>query len=165
MFTTKVQTFLLCFKRFRSILTILGPKCDAEPLYHSECFFAEANSNPALQSQMGSFVDNYSQICLDIGRLDWLNVRLATRFNAFSALFFAGDNIQDVITLFTSIIGRPYLKPRWVLGYHQGGYGYDTREKVERIVQKYRDYKYPLDGMHIDVDMQVSPLPSGLILS
>jgi alpha-glucosidase (family GH31 glycosyl hydrolase) len=131
-----------------------GPECEAEPLYHSDPYFIEVNANPSLQSQVATFIDNYSQVCLDVGRLDWLNVRLATRFNAFAGIFFAGDNIQDIIQLFTSIVGRPMLKPRYILGYHQGCYGYDTRQKVEDTVDKYRQYGYSMDGMHIDVDMQ-----------
>ncbi|KAF4556602.1 putative glycosyl hydrolases family 31 protein 6 [Elsinoe fawcettii] len=131
-----------------------GPECDAEPLYHHDPYFIEVNSNPSLQSQMATFVDNYSQVCMDVGRLEWLSVRLATRFNAFSGLFFAGDNVQDIITLYTSVVGRPRLKPRYVLGYHQGCYGYDTQEKVQDTVDKFRQYDYPMDGMHIDVDMQ-----------
>lgn len=130
------------------------PACDSEPLYRSDPYFIEANANPSVMSRIGTFIDNYSQVCLDVGRLDWLTIRLATRFNSFAGLFFAGDNIQDIITLFTSIIGRPILKPRYVLGYHQGCYGYDTRQKVEDIVDQYRHYGYPIDGMHIDVDTQ-----------
>ncbi|TKX18260.1 glycosyl hydrolases family 31 protein [Elsinoe australis] len=153
----KDQTFMNYFNfdnmRYYNIYN-RGPKCEAEPLYHSDPYFIEVNANPSLQSQVATFIDNYSQVCMDVGRLDWLSIRLATRFNAFAGLFFAGDNVQDIITLFTSIIGRPRLKPRYVLGYHQGCYGYDTRSKVENIVDKYRHYQYPMDGMHIDVDMQ-----------
>ncbi|PNS21179.1 hypothetical protein CAC42_3517 [Sphaceloma murrayae] len=153
----KDQTFMNYFNfdnmRYYNIYG-RGPECDAEPLYHSDPYFIEVNSNPSLQSMMATFVDNYSQVCMDVGRIDWLNVRLATRFNAFAGLFFAGDNVQDIITLFTSIVGRPRLKPRFILGYHQGCYGYDTQQKVQNIVDKYRQYNYPMDGMHIDVDMQ-----------
>ncbi|KAF2220735.1 glycosyl hydrolases family 31-domain-containing protein [Elsinoe ampelina] len=153
----KDQTFMNFFNfdnmRYYNVYD-KGPECDAEPLYHSDPYFIEVNSNPSLQSQVATFVDNYSQVCLDIGRLDWLSVRMATRFNAFAGIFFAGDNVQDIISLFTSIVGRPRLKPRYILGYHQGCYGYDTQEKVQGAVDKYRQYDYPIDGMHIDVDMQ-----------
>lgn len=65
------------------------------------------------------------------------------------------------------MLGRQNLKPRYVLGYHQGCYGYqDGRTpgqggvdgsqgwKVEDIVAGYRDRGFPLDGMHVDVDIQ-----------
>lgn len=69
------------------------------------------------------------------------------------------------------MVGRPRLKPRYVLGHHQGckstsllvsivnlissGYGYLTRSDVETAVNGYRQAQIPLDTMHIDVDFQV----------
>lgn len=51
-------------------------------------------------------------------------------------------------------MGRSSLKPRYALGYGQGAYGYDTRKKVEEAVNRYWMAGFPLDTMHIDVDIQ-----------
>lgn len=139
--------------RYRNIYG-KGPEWDAEPLYHSDPYFIEVNGLPSFQSSVGTFIDNYSHVCVDLGITDWSLLRVGTRFNAFQALFFAGDNVQHLIQSFTSIVGRPRLKPRFVLGYHQGCYGYETREQVLEAVNGYRKYDYPMDGMHIDVDIQ-----------
>jgi alpha-glucosidase len=52
------------------------------------------------------------------------------------------------------MVGRSRLKPRFVLGYHQGCYGYETRSDCEWVTRKYREHKIPFDGLHIDVDIQ-----------
>ncbi|KAL0932734.1 alpha-1,4-glucan lyase [Colletotrichum truncatum] len=132
----------------------IGPSDGSEPLYHSEPYWIEVDAQPGYQTQIATFIDNYSQVCVDIGVKDSSVLRVATRFNDFQGIFVAGDNVSDVIQRYTSIVGKPKLKPRYVLGYHQGCYGYDTREMVMEAVHQYRKAGIPLDGMHIDVDMQ-----------
>ncbi|KAH8648034.1 glycosyl hydrolases family 31-domain-containing protein [Tricladium varicosporioides] len=131
-----------------------GPRCDAEPLYHSEPYWIEVDGLPGYQSQVATFIDNYSHVCVDIGKKDASTLRVGTRFNTFQCIMAAGNNFKDVIYLYTSIAGGPKLKPRHILGYHQGCYGYDTQQKVVDVVDRYRQVDFPLDGMHIDVDMQ-----------
>ncbi|KAI1098294.1 glycosyl hydrolases family 31-domain-containing protein [Jackrogersella minutella] len=131
-----------------------GPQNDAEPLYHSEPYWIEVNGHPGYMTQLATFVDNYSQVVVDLGKTKGGRTSIATRFNSFQGIFISGDDIAHVIRLYTSIIGRPWLRPRYILGNHQGCYGYDTKELVEYNADKYREWGIPLDGMHIDVDMQ-----------
>ncbi|KAM0489631.1 hypothetical protein ACHAP8_012386 [Fusarium lateritium] len=131
-----------------------GPHDDREPLYHSEPFWIEVDSHPGYRSQVSTFIDNYSHICVDVGVKDTGAIRVATRFNSFRAIMVAADSMQDLITSYTSIVGKPRLKPRYVLGYHQACYGYDSQESVLESVAEYRKCGFPIDGMHIDVDMQ-----------
>ncbi|RYP05667.1 hypothetical protein DL765_009769 [Monosporascus sp. GIB2] len=131
-----------------------GPLDDREPLYHSEPFWIEVDAQPGYKSQIATFVDNYSHICLDVGMKDSNAIRVATRFNSFQCILIAADSMHELIQLYTSIVGRPRLKPRYVLGNHQGCYGYDSQDMVQEAVEEYRKCNIPLDGMHIDVDMQ-----------
>ena len=125
-----------------------------EPLYHSEPFWMEANAIPGYLSKVGTFVDNYSHVVLDIGMQSKDEMSLATRFNAADIYIMAGDSTQEVIGLYTSIVGRSWLKPRYALGYGQGCYGYDRRGKLEDCVQNYKKHDFPIDTLHIDVDLQ-----------
>ncbi|CAE6421841.1 unnamed protein product [Rhizoctonia solani] len=131
-----------------------GPLDSREPLYHSEPFWMEVSQHPGYKLKVASFVDNFSQVCLDIGSKDNSVIRVATRFNSMQLFVVAGTSISDVITSYTSIVGRPLLKPRYVLGYHQGCYGYDTPQKILDVVKAYRDANFPLDGLHLDIDIQ-----------
>lgn len=131
-----------------------GPLDEREPLYHSEPFWMELNAHQNMRSKMGTFIDNYSQICIDFGETNNSKIRIGTRFGALDYYAIAGDDIPEIIKLYTSIIGRPKLKPRYILGHHQGCYGYDTEGKVLEKARLYRERKFPIDGIHIDVDLQ-----------
>lgn len=118
-----------------------GPLDDREPLYHSEPYWLEVDGLPTCKSQVATFVDNYSHVCVDIGMTDPTTIRMATRFNSFAAIFVAGDTISEIIQSYTSLTGRPRLKPRYALGNHQGGYGYDTKELVLEVARKYKQVR------------------------
>lgn len=131
-----------------------GPLDSREPLYHSEPFWMEVAQHRGHMLKVASFVDNLSQVCLDIGSKNNSMMRVATRFNGMKLFVLVDETISSLITSYTSIVGRPGLKPRYVLGYHQGCYGYDSRAKIQAVVDGYRKAGFPLDGLHIDVDFQ-----------
>lgn len=131
-----------------------GPLDAREPLYHSQPYFLELNGTPGYQNVTATLVDNYSQVFVDLGQSDAGRTKLGVRFGILDTYFLSADKIPELIWLFTSIIGRPRLKPRFILGHHQGGYGYASRSQLEDVVSKYRNVGIPLDGLHIDVDFQ-----------
>ncbi|EHK42301.1 glycoside hydrolase family 31 protein [Trichoderma atroviride IMI 206040] len=131
-----------------------GPLDEREPLYHTEPFWMEVASHIGFQSVLATMIDNYSHTCLDVRKTHQRTIRTATRFNEFNCMIVAADRISELLNVYTSIVGKPSLKPRYVLGYHQGCYGYDTKEAVLQCAQNYRDAQFPLDAIHIDVDIQ-----------
>jgi alpha-glucosidase len=140
-----------------------GPLETREPLYHSNPFFLEFYGIPfektCMQSSQkppvyGIFVDNCSQVCMDIGYLNPNRYLIGTRFNDLDYYFFLGDTCSDIIEAYTAIVGRANLPPRYALGYHQGCFGYKDGEKLKEVARKYRSAKIPIDGLHIDVDIQ-----------
>ncbi|KAJ1300546.1 hypothetical protein OPQ81_002200 [Rhizoctonia solani] len=131
-----------------------GPLDSHEPLYHSEPFWMEIAQHPGYSLKLATFIDNLSQICLDIGSKNNGVMRVATRFGCMRMYVVAADTISKLINSYTSIVGRPQLKPRYVLGYHQACYGYDAAHWIYDVVNRYRAEGFPLDGMHIDVDFQ-----------
>ena len=131
-----------------------GPLDPREPLYHSDPVFFEFNGLGGSESVDAVFIDNPSQILMDIGYLNSGRYMFGTRFGDLDYYLFIGRRVKDIVTALTSVIGRSRLKPRYILGYHQGCYGYERREIVEWAVSKYRDYQIPLDGIHVDVDIQ-----------
>ncbi|KAF4781156.1 hypothetical protein HER10_EVM0008029 [Colletotrichum scovillei] len=131
-----------------------GALDDKEPLYHSSPFFLEMNGTPNHRNVTGLMVDNYSQVAIDLGMNESNTIGIATRFGTFDAYIMTADNVPKMIWQYTSIVGRPKLKPRFILGHHQGCYGYSKSATVEGIVDGYRTSGIPLDGMHLDVDFQ-----------
>ncbi|KAI8226952.1 hypothetical protein K4K55_008238 [Colletotrichum sp. SAR 10_96] len=129
----------------------LDPK---EPLYHSTPFYLEMNGTPEHRNVTGLMVDNYSQVAIDLGKNNSNTIGVGTRFGTFDAYIMTANDVPRMIWQYTSIVGRPKLKPRFILGHHQGCYGYDSDATVNGIVDGYRLSGIPLDGMHLDVDFQ-----------
>jgi len=151
--TAQLNYFNFDNMRYRQVYN-QGPLDSREPLYHSDPFFFEFNGVPDQKSVNAIFIDNPGQILVDVGFLNSSRYMFGTRFGDLDYFFFLNSDPRDVLDDFTSIVGRPRLKPRYVLGYHQGCYGYDSRDSVEWAVGKYREYQIPLDGLHVDVDIQ-----------
>ncbi|WPD21641.1 MAG: glycoside hydrolase family 31 protein [Candidatus Electrothrix scaldis] len=151
--TAQMNYFNFDNMRYRQVYN-QGPLDVREPLYHSDPFFMEFNGVPTQQSVCGTFVGNAGQMFMDIGYMNSKRYMFGTRFGELNYYLFFGQKPADVVSSFTSIVGRSYLKPRYCLGYHQGCYGYERREILEWAVSKYREYQIPLDGLHVDVDVQ-----------
>ena len=140
-----------------------GPEDVSVPLYHSSPFFMEVNAAEAYC--YGLFLNNTAQTFMNMGysthrnasdKRDYMDDRyyLGTLYNDFDYFFFLGETCQDILAQFTTLTGRSKVKPRYALGYHQGCYGYDTKEKVMAVARTYRAHKIPIDGIHIDIDIQ-----------
>ncbi|RKL21233.1 hypothetical protein BFJ68_g2502 [Fusarium oxysporum] len=126
----------------------LGALDTREPLYHSTPFFLEMNGTPDRKNVTGVMVDNYSQVAIDLGKNDSHTISVATRFNTFDAWILTADDVPRMIWQYTSIVGRPKLKPRFILGHHQACYGYSNEGTVNNVVQRLlvADKRY-LDGL------------------
>ena len=138
---------------------VQGPLNPNSPLYHSSPFRIEHNPSPdgafaGPSYAYGILIDNTSQT--------FVNFRQGNQYY-FGALhgeldyyFFAGRHLVEVLSEFIQLTGRTRLKPKYVFGYHQGGYGpsYNTKWKLLEVALKYRQWKIPIDGLHVDVDLQ-----------
>jgi alpha-glucosidase len=145
-----------------------GPLNPSEPLYNSIPFLIEDNPQPLDANgqptgspySYGIFLDNESQSYFNIGATSsyagnmFGKYYFGALYNEIDYYFMAGGNAGDVIQQYTTLTGPPALPAMWVLGYHQGCYGYYDHNKVMAAVTAYRAARIPLDGVHIDVDFQ-----------
>lgn len=132
-----------------------GPLDVREPLYDSDPFFMELNGNSDLDSAYGMFIDNASATYFDLGSYNNNQEYLfGSLYGELDTYFFMGGNAQDVMKSYLSLVGISRLKPRFVLGYHQGCYGYENEDMLHDAVNGYRGNNIPLDGLHVDVDVQ-----------
>lgn len=70
----------------------------------------------------------------------------------FDFYIFYPGNAYEVIKQYHELIGRPYLIPKWSLGYHQCRYGWRNLEKVKDVVKKFEENDLPLDVVWADID-------------
>ncbi|MDB9318542.1 glycoside hydrolase family 31 protein [Nodularia spumigena] len=84
-------------------------------------------------------------------------------FNGYAAADFTGGALRYYLSLgtpaqlldrYTELTGRPALPPRWVLGYHQSRWGYETETAVREVAEGFITHDLPLSAIHLDIDCQ-----------
>ena len=65
--------------------------------------------------------------------------------------FMVGATPPDIIDRYTDVTGKPLMPPRWMLGFLQSNYGYDSWQEVKTVVSGLRGHGFPLDGVFLDL--------------
>jgi len=112
----------------------------------------------------GILLDNTSQTFINFRQGD--QYYFGALHGVLDYYLFTGENVADILNEFAVLTGRTRIKPKYVFGYHQGGYGprYNNKQALLEVASKYRQFKIPCDGIHIDVDFQVKDSFSPTIL-
>ncbi len=132
-----------------------GPGDAREPLYDSNPFFLEFSMRDGRQSICGLFVDNTSETCFDLGSYTGGREYLfGNLYGSLDYYLFVGSGPQEVLESYYHFVGKSRLKPRYSLGNHQGCYGYEEAKDLYDCARGYRSHQIPLDGLHVDVDLQ-----------
>ena len=98
------------------------------------------------------FIDYPGEMTLDLGftNADVLHVHIPTqdvRIFEFTAAS-AREQVRD----FRSLIGQPYVPPRWAFGYQQCRWSYYDKSAVNQVVEKFRHLDIPCDSVYLDID-------------
>ncbi|AUC14132.1 glycosyl hydrolase [Tenacibaculum sp. SZ-18] len=121
---------------------------DQDPLYKSVPFYVGMHEERAY----GIFFDNTFKTFFDFCN----ERRNVTSFWAHGGemnyYFFYGPEMQDVVTRYTDLTGKPELPPLWALGYHQCKWSYYPESKVKEVTSKFRELRIPCDGIYLDID-------------
>ena len=151
--TDQLNYFNFDNMRYRQVYN-RGPLENREPLYHSEPVFYEFNGIPGSPNVNAVFLDNVGQVFMDVGYANSGRYMLGTRFGDMDYYILFGESTANILDSFTAFVGRPELKPRYILGYHQGCYGYECAADLKWSVDRHRAWQIPLDGLAVDVDLQ-----------
>ncbi|UWY27284.1 glycoside hydrolase family 31 protein [Flavobacterium sp. TR2] len=121
---------------------------DQEPLYKVVPFYIGLHN----KQSYGIFFDNTFRTFFDFCQ----ERRNITSFWAeggeMNYYFIYGPQMQDVVTTYTDLTGKPELPPLWVLGYHQCKWSYYPESKVKEITSKFRELQIPCDAIYLDID-------------
>ena len=80
---------------------------------------------------------------------------------ATASVSFAGGQLRQytiagspphLLDRYSELTGRPFLPPRWALGYHQSRWGYRSARDVRDVLEGYRRMGLPLSALHLDID-------------
>ena len=121
---------------------------DQEPLYKVVPFYLGLQN----KRSYGIFFDNTFRTFFDFCH----ERRNVTSFWAeggeMNYYFFYGPQMQEVVTAYTDLTGKPELPPLWALGYHQCKWSYYPESNVKEVAAKFRALKIPCDAIYLDID-------------
>ncbi|SFU55608.1 alpha-glucosidase [Pustulibacterium marinum] len=121
---------------------------DRDPLYKTVPFYVGLRKGIAY----GVFFDNTFRTYFDFCQ----ERRNVTSFWAdggeMNYYFFYGPEMQQVVSVYTDLTGKPELPPLWALGYHQCKWSYYPEAKVRDTAAKFRELQIPCDAIYLDID-------------
>jgi len=98
----------------------------------------------------GCFLNNTGRTIFDFkNRQD--EHRLETETGIIDLFVYTGPSMKNVLEQHTFITGRPYLPPKWALGYHQSRHSYQNEEELKSIVSSFEEFEIPVDAIYLDI--------------
>ena len=66
--------------------------------------------------------------------------------------FFLGKKPDDVLIKIHNVLGNSPLPPYWSIGFHQARFGYNTTKDLNKVINGYMDFEFPIDCFWTDID-------------
>ena len=100
----------------------------------------------------GIFADNTYKTTFDFGYENTDYHFVEHEKGELDYYFMPGNDMAEVVGLYTSMTGTTPLYQRWIYGSHQSRWGYYTQDEVLDIADKFRELDIPCDVIHMDID-------------
>ncbi len=101
------------------------------------------------------YFDNTSRTQFDLGASDAGTCSFGTMNPAAGGelcyYFIGGENMKEMTTSFTDLVGKSFFAPQWAYGNMQCHYGY-TQERIQEVAKTYREKQIPCDVMFSDIE-------------
>ncbi|NGY38766.1 DUF4968 domain-containing protein [Flavobacterium sp. XN-5] len=121
---------------------------DQEPLYKVVPFYIGLQNKQAY----GIFFDNTFRTFFDFCHERRNVTSFWSEGGEMNYYFIYGPQMEDVVTSYTDLTGKPELPPLWALGYHQCKWSYYPESNVKEVTAKFRELKIPCDAIYLDID-------------
>jgi alpha-glucosidase len=119
---------------------------DTDPLYVSIPFFITVSPNkPAVGMYLNSTSKTFFEMKGD-------RYTVGAEDDGIELYVIYGPKILDVLSHFSSLVGRMFLPPAWALGYQQSRWSYFTSEEVLTVAKRMRNDGIPCDVIYLDID-------------
>ncbi len=130
--------------------------CTDDPLHHEDKVVLYGAHNFFMiqdnQGVKGYFIDFPSRIYYDVGFSDRDAFSIHIHGKDFTFYIIEGDTLNEIVTKFHKMIKKPYLPPKWGLGYFQSRWGYKSEEEIREIHETFKGKDLPLEGIYLDLD-------------
>lgn len=101
------------------------------------------------------YFDNTSRTQFDMGATDAGTCSFGTMNPAAGGelcyYFIGGENMKEMTTSFTDLVGKSFFGPQWAYGNMQCHYGY-TQARIQEVAKTYREKQIPCDVMFSDIE-------------
>ncbi len=98
--------------------------------------------------------NTFTRSCFDMGFTSQVSYQLSSEDGYLDYCLYANGHealdYQNLLQQYVTSTGPIPEIPRWALGFWLSKCSYQTREEVEGVVKKAREFKLPLDVIHID---------------
>ncbi|MBN2303169.1 MAG: DUF4968 domain-containing protein [Anaerolineae bacterium] len=121
---------------------------DADPVYMSIPFYVGLRPDLAY----GVLWDNPARGYVDLGADRAEEMAFSAEDGELRFYLFAGETVQAVLKLYTTLTGRMPLLPMWALGFHQSRWSYESETEFRQIAEEFRRRKLPCDALYFDID-------------
>ena len=79
-------------------------------------------------------------------------VEISVKAPVANFYLFPGSEVKEIIENYTELTGKPFLPPRWALGYHHSEYGKPAdQEEALELAKQFRDKNIPCDAIYFDI--------------
>ncbi|MEQ1725981.1 MAG: TIM-barrel domain-containing protein [Sphingopyxis sp.] len=123
----------------------------SDPSYKSVPFFI---SSGGAGGAYGVLLDNSWRSWFDFGHREADVLAYGADNGPIDYYIIAGPTIADVVRRYTDLSGRAPLPPRWVLGYQQSRWSYESEAEVRALAARLRAERIPTDVIWLDIDYQ-----------
>lgn len=100
----------------------------------------------------GIFMDMPEKVVFDVGYTKYDELIITPSVNDFDLYIIDGDNPDQVVTEFRTLIGTSYIPPKWAFGYGQSRWSYMSSDEVKDVVNGHRNAGIPIDSVYLDID-------------
>ncbi len=121
---------------------------DKTTLYGAHNFFVLEDDDVAT----GFFIDFPGRVKYDVGFTTLEELQVEIHGKDFDIYLLEGSSIKEIVASFHKLAGKPYMPPKWGLGYFQSRWGYQTEEDVKKVYETFKEEEIPLDGIYLDLD-------------
>ena len=125
------------------------PHCDNyRSLYKSVPFFIIGTE----QGFCGILADNTYRTRFDFGKESGEYLYWSHADGSLDYYMIPGKDLKQVLLSYYSLTGRSELQQKWVYGFHQSRWSYESQEEILQLAEDYRKLRLPLDAVHMDID-------------
>ncbi|MDM8008046.1 MAG: glycoside hydrolase family 31 protein [Phycisphaerae bacterium] len=107
------------------------------------------------------FFDDTSWGTIDVGASSRRYMSFRNLGGNLDYYIFAGPTMAGILDRFTELTGRPFMPPRWAVGYQQCRWSYTPQSQLLEIAGEFRRRKIPCDCLYLDIDY----MPNGHALT